>query len=1056
MRKFLLSLASAVLAVSGAMAAEANFTFTGNGSVYGMPRSTGNNPAALEDPCKISDQGVEITFTAGGNGGWSLAFNKMVTNSGMQILASGSNHAMTISAPGGIISKVEVTLSNAWMEITVDGKSEQTSTFIWEGAKNSVEFLFGEPEVTTYIKTINVTYSEGSSDLKEAGLSFSSTNVSAVYGEPFTAPEFLNPNNLPVTWSSTKPAVATVDETGAVTLVGGGITTITAFTEGNDEYASGMASYVLSVTPLATSAAQLISLAPAAADVVKIDFPITVTYANQNNELIWGIDPEGNALAIKTSFEVGEYQTGSVIPAGWFATNNTISGNVTWTGTLPAAEASTVEVTYPEVPVVSVADAARVVWLKSVVFEESTPKSGQSVDLKVLDMPVVIMNYLGAPVQPAGAYDILGAVVVRTIGGKETVYFYPIEYKEGEAPKPMVEKNSSLDFAKALGATLNTVTKLETPRDIISEPITVTLTEAPQAYYYSTKGLQIRPTNSSEEGTSKFTIATDGRQIKKIEFVSGWIDPLTVNGTILPDGKYNSSLQDYVYTWEAPATFTADNVEVAATVNGNTFMRSITVYYMEEGSGLIIPNLTVDKEEITVSFAEKTLDLASNIKNPNEAPIIWSLSNDGIGSIEGSTLTFKESGVVTVTATVDDPAYDPETKSYTLNIEYAAFTAPQLIILAPEEGDKVEVNDKLGFIVAAATTGSYYDEATESNLYEAYIFVEDNDGNPAVLCKNGLSLNISGFEKNKVIPGGWIATNISSPDMTVWKTSAGVNGSAYGWFESFQDVETLEGVTEYKVVNLKNATLPGVPTEKGLIIGKLSNNSEVAVISLVNRITALKRGIYDMTGIMVKNGNGEPVFYPASFTLVEELPEELPSDFPTKIEITTDGDAVTVNQYFDDEDGQILVTITGATNKDKLTVSFTTPEGWDGFYANKLDEIGVPGPLRVPVEADGWAPVDIMSSMNFTQSDSLTFDLNKEATPFGGALYLYKGDQVYTGMYVYLMGKVAYDDPTGIAEIEDIEAGAKYFNLQGIEVKNPTPGVYVKVAEGKTSKVILK
>lgn len=38
----------------------------------------------------------------------------------------------------------------------------------------------------------------------------------------------------------------------------------------------------------------------------------------------------------------------------------------------------------------------------------------------------------------------------------------------------------------------------------------------------------------------------------------------------------------------------------------------------------------------------------------------------------------------------------------------------------------------------------------------------------------------------------------------------------------------------------------------------------------------------------------------------------------------------------------------------------------------------------------------------------------------------------------------------------DDEASARYFNLQGVEVANPTPGIYVKVCAGKASKVVIK
>jgi len=81
-------------------------------------------------------------------------------------------------------------------------------------------------------------------------LTFSAATASATLGESFTAPTLTtDPAGLSVTYSSSKESVATVDATtGAVTLVGGGVTVITASFEGNNEYYSAEAWYTLTVT----------------------------------------------------------------------------------------------------------------------------------------------------------------------------------------------------------------------------------------------------------------------------------------------------------------------------------------------------------------------------------------------------------------------------------------------------------------------------------------------------------------------------------------------------------------------------------------------------------------------------------------------------------------------------------------------------------------------------------------------------------------------------------------------------------------------------------------
>ncbi|MDE6010888.1 MAG: hypothetical protein K2F87_05555, partial [Muribaculaceae bacterium] len=51
---------------------------------------------------------------------------------------------------------------------------------------------------------------------------------------------------------------------------------------------------------------------------------------------------------------------------------------------------------------------------------------------------------------------------------------------------------------------------------------------------------------------------------------------------------------------------------------------------------------------------------------------------------------------------------------------------------------------------------------------------------------------------------------------------------------------------------------------------------------------------------------------------------------------------------------------------------------------------------------------------------------------------------------------VTLDYITGVEGVEAADANAVYYNMQGVQVKNPTKGIYVKVIDGKASKVNLK
>ena len=81
------------------------------------------------------------------------------------------------------------------------------------------------------------------------GLTYSAATASAeLNGDGWTAPELQNPNNLTVTYTSSNTAVATISETGAVTLAGIGETTIKAASAGDANHEASDAQYVLTVS----------------------------------------------------------------------------------------------------------------------------------------------------------------------------------------------------------------------------------------------------------------------------------------------------------------------------------------------------------------------------------------------------------------------------------------------------------------------------------------------------------------------------------------------------------------------------------------------------------------------------------------------------------------------------------------------------------------------------------------------------------------------------------------------------------------------------------------
>lgn len=140
-----------------------------------------------------------------------------------------------------------------------DGTAGVTLTY---GSYGTMLYNVNSPRFTTYTSnpsasmiqaSLYMEYSDGGTTpvtKQDVTMEFSPAAATATIGEAFTQPTLtMDPPGMTVTYSSSAPAVATVDEnTGEVTLVAAGTTIITATFAGNDSYNSGSASYTLTVT----------------------------------------------------------------------------------------------------------------------------------------------------------------------------------------------------------------------------------------------------------------------------------------------------------------------------------------------------------------------------------------------------------------------------------------------------------------------------------------------------------------------------------------------------------------------------------------------------------------------------------------------------------------------------------------------------------------------------------------------------------------------------------------------------------------------------------------
>lgn len=461
MKRTILSILAGVITAMASSANEYTFVFDGDGDVYGLTRQMTNKPDELKFVEKItfSEAGIDFSLSKTSETGYGFALvNAGGANAGLLVYSAFSSATaitpeFSLTVPNGKITAAKVYISapsNAGLNALdlIFNNTEIQSTKVgslycweWEDSEGSEQLTFGWENrmFERYVHSIEISYSPDLQGKEECGLSFAEKSAEAFIGEEFDGPQLSNPHDLTLSWTSSAPDVATVDENGGITLVSAGKTIISVSTPGDDSFAPGDARYQLTVIPSASDITEMKDFAPSLYDRVKVNFPMTVTYARGSYAFV--IDGQGNATCIEdirnkdsqSTTITTIYKVGDIIPAGWVATNAIIYESFVWEG-LPDKVTETTEVTYPEVDAVTPEDVDRVVILKNVKFSNPTPYGNtKGYGTTPNGTSYEFQDTYGTQQQPAGTYDV--TCVVKYSKRGSTVYFFlaPIAYAESQS-----------------------------------------------------------------------------------------------------------------------------------------------------------------------------------------------------------------------------------------------------------------------------------------------------------------------------------------------------------------------------------------------------------------------------------------------------------------------------------------------------------------------------------------------------------------------------------------------------------------------------------------------
>lgn len=875
----------------------------------------------------------------------------------------------------------------------------------------------------TNIKTMTVKYEDDG--LEAAGIAFPAATLTLTNGVGELEGLVLeNPNNLPVTYTSSNPDVI-VNENGGISLaegVKGATATITATFEGNDTYRKANASYALTVVASVNSINELKEYANANDIKAYVNFESVTVFRNGNFTYIQSLD----GTQFTEIYQSTTYNPGDVIPMGWTATaTKNSNGFMQYKMSNMPESTETKEPVVETVTAVTTEDATKVVILKDVeITDEVLAKmpngtAGSAYNVTAGGTTYNVYNQFKVnKVEEAGNYDMKCSVMVYS----NAVRLYPIEFtKATVAPEP-VSGTATFDFVNEdYGLVRGGSDFIENGTKIASGDVNLAFTHS------SGNGMRLWTDGSMRiyKGENTMSLSVDGAQITKVTMSSKQnLGTVTIDGTTVEFGS------DKLYVWEGAAETVNVNIVSTATVN----LYDVTVEYAALVPGKEPAGISFESAVYTTGDNQKYFT-AATLNNPNKLPVIWTSSDETVASVAADGLvTILSTGKTTITAiTAETDEFIAGKASYELNVVPGASTVPQMLAKAPAKGDQVLMN---GDLYVTYVNGSY-----------VYVF----DGDDATLLYGA-----NNYVTGDVIPGGWVATNaVYNNELQEW---TGQFPAANGNMAQYLNYPDVQGVTEAdinRVVTVPNVEFKeNTPEKNGSVDIKLPDGSTIALYNKFD-IASVAAGTYDVVAA-VTIYNGALQLYPIEYDEVAAGGDPV---FPESFVITHNGsdEDITITQgqgMFEYE-----IRVRGAVSSDNFVMNIAVPEGWTTFLFDATD---------VDISSDQSGDISLMrraKAIDFYPVDgylSYGYEL--------GNVISYKADDVQTNVYGYIVKddqfdmanallvdiKVKKDETVGVEAIEAAEDGARYFTMDGVEVKNPAEGIYIKVVDGKAEKVVIK
>lgn len=565
----------------------------------------------------------------------------------------GLHKGTAVQATGENCSEWNATIAAANTIYEVEIPDLAAGTYYLQGASDACCFAYIKATVK---KSCN-----------SAGLSFPEKAYTVEFGSNFTAPELNKTTTATATYESSNTAVATVDEnTGTITLIGGGTTTITASTTADGDYCAGEASYQLTVT-LPPCETPNITTPPADGDYCAGD-------------------------AITALSVVASVTDGGALSYQWKKGDVNISGanSATYTPTEEGIYTCVVTNTLANYSPASITSNEAVITINPAPAITTQPTSVSVTVSNPTTLTVVATD--------ATAYQWY------TCGDNPTVI-------SGET------SNTLTVTPNAIGTTYYKVIASNACGTATSDVVSITATDGPcfevtknattgsiasgtntdvSSYFDVTAGGKITFTASGKRTYDANGVKMDnendyflitlpegsafapGTKISFVVYSSDDGRGLTINSTAITGNRTNKLISGSI---TLPANFvTTDSIKIYR-AGGAVYFQSITV----EGCGkmCINPQLAWSAETVDgilgepETFSFPTLDNSTY----NLSPITYASSNEAVATIsdDGTKVTPLKVGTTKISATyAGNEDYCAQTVSYTLNVHCAV--APKITL----------------------------------------------------------------------------------------------------------------------------------------------------------------------------------------------------------------------------------------------------------------------------------------------------------------------------------------------------------------------------------------